>query len=357
MSDNLPHSPSAWTVTLEPSGRAFSVAPDQTILEASLEQSVKLPYGCQQGTCGACKCQLRDGQVKSLGQHPLALSPEERNDGWILACRSVPQSDLRLLARQVVEDDELPVRRLPARIVEMRPLAPEVMLLRLQLPGAEAFRYKAGQYVDFLLRDGSRRSYSMANDVDTGGPNGLLEFHIRHLPGGVFTDQLFSRMKERDLLRLEGPFGSVHLDAESSRPLLFLAAGTGFAPIKAMLEQLRRLRSARPIVLYRGARTLPELYMDEWVNALRTELPQLRYEPVLSDLAPDDPWTGRRGFVHAALVQDWPDLGNCEVYACGAPVVIAAARTACAQAGLPSQAFVADAFTSRADQLPVLEPV
>jgi CDP-4-dehydro-6-deoxyglucose reductase len=199
-----------------------------------------------------------------------------------------------------------------------------------------------------MLRDGSRRSYSMANapHMLAGG----LELHIRHMPGGLFTDQVFGTLKEKDILRIEGPYGSFFLREDSQKPIVFLASGTGFAPIKAIIEHMQFKGITRPATLYWGGRRPSDLYMDAWINAQLAVMPNLRYVPVVSDALPEDGWTGRTGFVHQAVLQDMPDLSACQVYACGAPIVVDSAQAAYTQAGLPADEFYADAFVTEADK-------
>jgi CDP-4-dehydro-6-deoxyglucose reductase len=222
-----------------------------------------------------------------------------------------------------------------------------VVVMQLQLPANDAFTFRAGQYIEFILRDGARRSYSMANAPHTG-PG--LEMHIRHMPGGRFTDLVFGSMKEKDILRIEGPFGSFFLREDSDQPMVFVASGTGFAPIKALLEHMQHCGITRPTTLYWGGRRPGDLYMDSWVRTQLETMPQLHYIPVVSDALPEDQWTGRTGFVHMAVLQDFPDLSGHQVYACGAPIVVESARRDfSALAGLPVEAFFADSFTSAAD--------
>jgi CDP-4-dehydro-6-deoxyglucose reductase len=221
----------------------------------------------------------------------------------------------------------------------------------LQLPATDTFAYHAGQYVEFLLRDGSRRSYSMANAPHTQLNQARLELHLRHMPGGLFTDQVFSTLKEKDILRVEGPFGSFYLREDSQKPMVLLASGTGFAPIKALIEHMQHKGITRPVSLYWGGRRPADLYMHDWVVAQAAQMPHLRYIPVVSNALPEDAWSGRTGFVHQAVVQDTPDLSGHEVYACGAPIVIESAQRDYVQShGLPAEAFFADSFTSAADK-------
>jgi len=254
-----------------------------------------------------------------------------------------------LESRQVLRADAMPIKKMPCRIMQLERLTPDVMRIKLQLPAGDVFAYHAGQYIDFLLRDGLRRGYSMATAAQ-GQAGANIELHVRHMPGGVFTDQVFSTLKERDILRIEGPFGSFYLREDSAQPIILLASGTGFAPIKAILEQMQAKGIQRPTTLYWGGRRPLDLYLDDWVQAQLRLMPNVRYVPVLSDVLPEDGWTGRTGWVHMAVLQDTPDLSNYEVYACGAPIVVDSARRDYLSHGLSADAFYADAFVSAADK-------
>lgn len=338
-------------ITVEPSGRQFSANADETLLAAGIRQGIGLPYGCKDGACGSCKCKKLSGTVVHGTHQSKALSPEEEAAGFVLTCCGVPQSDVVLESRQVTEAGAHPIKKMPVRVQSLERLSHDVMRLKLQLPAADTFGYHAGQYVDFLLRDGARRSYSMANAPHTQSGAPGIELHIRHMPGGKFTDQVFGTMKEKDIMRIEGPFGSFYLREDSAKPMVLLASGTGFAPIKALIEHMRFKGITRPAVLYWGGRRPADLYEDAWIQSQLADMPQLRYVPVVSDALPEDQWTGRTGFVHRAVLQDLPDLSGHQVYACGAPIVVDSARADFVKlAGLPDDEFYADSFTSAADQ-------
>jgi CDP-4-dehydro-6-deoxyglucose reductase len=339
------------TVTLQPSGRTFTVDRDERILAAAIRQGIGLPYGCRDGACGSCKSRLLEGRVIHGAHQHKALSADEEAAGLILTCCATPQSDCVVEARAVVGAGEHPVLKLPCRVMSIERPAPDVAVVRLQLPANQNLQYRAGQYVEFILRDGARRSYSMANAPHLLGTPPAIELHIRHMPGGKFTDQVFSTMKEKDILRLEGPFGSFFLREDSDKPLVLLASGTGFAPIKALIEHMAHQGNTRAAVLYWGCRAKADLYLHEWALQAAGELPWLRYVPVLSDARPEDAWNGRTGFVHQAVMQDLPDLSGHHVYACGAPVMVdAAQRDFIARCGLPPQEFYADSFVTEADK-------
>ena len=318
------------------------------MLAAGIRQGIGLPYGCKDGACGSCKCKKLEGTVVHGAHQAKALSAEEEASGFVLTCCGVAQSDVVLESRQVTEAGAFPVRKMPARVSSLERKSHDVMIVRLQLPANDPFNYRPGQYVEFLLRDGSRRSYSMAN-APHNGPG--LELHVRHMPGGKFTDHVFGVMKEKEIQRIEGPFGSFFLREDSDKPMVLLASGTGFAPIKALIEHMQFQGIKRRATLYWGGRRPEDLYMDDWVRAKLLEMPNLDYVPVISDALPQDAWTGRTGFVHRAVLEDLPDLSGYQVYACGAPIVVDSARNDyCELAGLAEEEFFADAFTSEADK-------
>ena len=342
----------SFSVTVQPSGRQFETGTDETILAAGMRQGIGLPYGCKDGACGSCKCKKISGQVTHGSHQSKALSAEEEAQGFVLTCCATAQSDVVLESRQVVDVGQFPVKKMPVRVLALEKKSADVMWVKLQLPANDRFQFHAGQYIDFLLRDGSRRSYSMANAPHTlGEQTQSVELHIRHMPGGQFTDHVFGAMKEKDILRIEGPLGSFFLREDSDKPIIMLASGTGFAPIKALIEHIRFKGIVRPITLYWGGRRPSDLYLDDWVQAQLPDMPQLRYVPVVSDALKEDGWSGRTGFVHRAVLQDFPDLCGHQVYACGAPIVVDSARTDfTTQAGLPMEEFFADSFTSQADK-------
>ena len=340
-----------FTVTVQPSGRSFSVERDEPILHAAIRSGIGLPYGCKDGACGSCKSRLLEGRVIHGAHQAKALSAEEEAAGFMLTCCAAPQSDVVIEARTVPGAGEFPVRKMPARVMAIARPAPDVAVLTLQLPANEVLRYHAGQYVEFILRDGARRSYSMANAPHTQADKPAIELHIRHMPGGKFTEHVFGAMKEKEILRLEGPFGSFFLREDSDKPIVLLASGTGFAPIKAIIEYLEFKGLTRPAVLYWGCRSKADLYLHDWAEAAAARLPNLRYVPVLSEPKPEDGWKGRTGLVHQAVMADLPDLSGHQVYACGAPIMVESAqKDFLARCGLPADEFYADSFTSEADK-------
>jgi CDP-4-dehydro-6-deoxyglucose reductase len=294
-----------FTVTVLPSGVSFSVDRDEPILAAAIRQGIGLPYGCRDGACGSCKCKLVEGRVIHGTHQAKALSPAEEEAGFTLTCRAAPQTDVTLEARTVAGAGEFAVRKMPCRVTTITKPTHDVAVLQLQLPANDALQYRAGQYIEFVLRDGHRRSYSMANAPGT----------------------------------------------QSDKPIVLLASGTGFAPVKAILEHMRQKAITRPTVLYWGCRAKADLYMHDWCVEAAKTMPNLRYVPVLSEPQAQDAWTGRTGFVHLAVMADLPDLSSHQIYACGAPVMVdTAQRDFVAHCNLPLDEFYADSFTSEADK-------
>ena len=341
----------SYQVTLKTSGKQFTVNQDETVLEAALRQNINLPYGCKNGACGSCKGKVLEGQV-THGQHSeSAMSRADETGGATLFCCAHPLSDLLIEAREVQGAGDIAIRKVPCRVNAISRHGSDVAILKLQLPASERFQFLAGQYLEFLLKDGQRRAYSIANAPEQEGP---LELHIRHLPGGLFTDFVFAAkdpaLKEKDILRFEGPLGSFFLREDSKKPIIFVAAGTGFAPIKSIIEQMQAKKIQRPISLYWGGRRPSDLYMNSLCETWAQDLPDFKYIPVISDALPEDVWDGRSGFVHEAVMTDHPNLKDFQVYACGAPVMVNAARQDfSSQCHLPEEEFFADSFTSAAD--------
>jgi CDP-4-dehydro-6-deoxyglucose reductase len=331
-----------YRVTLEPSGHAYPASPDQTLLQSALDAGLTVPYGCRNGACGACKSKVVSGEVTIDGTAPQALKVEDLATGMTLLCCAKPLSDVTLEVREVSSRDDIPVRTMPCRVQELRRVAEDVIVMRLKLPANERLQFIAGQYIEFLLPGGKRRAFSLANAPHE---DDLLELHLRLIPGGEFTKLVFSTMKERDILRFEGPMGSFRLHEDSERPIVMLAGGTGFAPIKALVEHALHSGIERPMTIYWGARNRAGLYLPELPERWAAEHAYLRYVPVLSEPDAGDAWTGRTGLVHEAALQDIADFSPYQVYACGAPVMIEAALRDFTARGLPADQFFADIFS------------
>lgn len=339
----------SFSITFEPSGRVFQAESSETVLDAGIKAGLALPYGCKDGACGSCKCKKIAGEVQHTAHQEKALSVQEEADGFVLTCCAKPLSDLVLESKQVGALGAFPVLKMPTRVASLKKVSDDVMIIELQLPASTEFKYHSGQYIEFALTGGFKRAYSIAN-ASHNGP--LLELHIRHMPGGRFTDHVFARMQNKEILRMEGPFGSFYLREESQKPIVLLASGTGFAPIKAILETMQHQSINRPVTLFWGGRRPADLYMNDWVETQKTLMPQLRYIPVISNALEQDAWSGATGFVHQAVMQEFPDLSGHEVYACGAPIVVESAQKDFVElCGLHEENFFADSFISEADKV------
>ncbi|WP_085314472.1 CDP-6-deoxy-delta-3,4-glucoseen reductase [Derxia lacustris] len=341
-------------VVVRPSGRSFSADAGETLLDAGLRQGVTLPYGCRDGACGSCKARVLCGEVTLGAYQPRALTDAEAKTGHVLMCRAHAQGDVEIECRGVVAEGVVPPRKLPTRVASITRPSADVVVLRLQLPANERPQYNAGQFLDFILRDGTRRSYSIANAPHLAEQ---IELHIRHVPGGKFTDTLFGAaepaLKERDILRIELPLGTFFL-RQSTKPALLLATGTGFGPLKAIIEHAIHTKDPRTLRLYWGARTLKDLYAHDTALELERQAKaaglDFTYVPVLSRPAPEDNWTGRTGHVQDVALADEPELMMWHAYACGSPAMVDEARRVLVEQGeLNEDNYFADAFTTAAD--------
>ena len=335
-------------ITIGNTGHQFTANPGETILAAALREGLVLPYGCRDGACGSCKGKLIEGSIDYGRYSSKALTGTEREAGMALFCQALPLSDVIIEAREVRKAGDIQIRILPCRVQRIERPADDVVMLHLKLPANERLQFLAGQYLDILQKDGTRRSFSMANAPHD---DELLQLHVRHVAGGAFTDHVFSKMKERDILRFEAPFGTFYLREDSTKPIVLVASGTGFAPIKSILESALAKGIARPMTLYWGGRRPRDLYLPDLPRKWAAEHAGFRFVPVISDALAEDGWQGRTGFVHRAVMEDFPDLSGYQVYACGVPVMVDAARhdfiTLCR---LPENEFFADSFTTAADR-------
>ena len=332
----------AYTVTLAPDNTAFTVEPGEPILNAAKRQNLNLPHSCQSGICGQCKAQVLDGSAVRGMHAELALSAEEAAQGKILMCCTTLSSDVTLKIPGYNGASAPPVKTFPARVAAVE-YAGNVAVLTLSLPKAPPFSFWAGQYVDILLKNNQTRSYSISNGP---GSRETLTLHIARRAGGLFSEMLFGEnpaVQAKTILRLRGPLGTFTLQ-DNDKPIIFMATGTGFAPIAAMLAQLAESGSGRPVHLYWGARSESGLYAFQTASELVSRLPRARFTPVLS--RPDASWQGRVGHIQQHVAADYPDLSDFEVYACGSPQMIESARAylqhTCA---LPENAFFSDAFS------------
>jgi len=328
-------------IRIQSSGREFTAGEKETVLAAALRQGVMLPYSCRNGACGTCKGKLLAGRVDYGTYETKAMSEAERQQGHALFCQAKPLTDLVIEAKEIAAARDIPIRIMPARVVLMEKLADDVMRLSLKLAEGQRLQYLAGQYIDILLSGNQRRSFSLSTSPLS---DELLQLHIRHVPGGFFTGHVFTKMQEKDLLRFQGPFGMFFLREESDRPAILVAGGTGFAPIKSILEYAFAKGTARPLHLYWGVRAKRDLYLPDLPQAWIREHGNFKFTPVLSEPRPEDRWDGRQGWVHEAVAEDYPDLSRHEVYASGPPPMVEALKAAVKKHGLPEERLYYDSF-------------
>lgn len=328
-------------VRLHPGGERFEVLDDETVLAAGLRAGLHLPHSCRGGSCGACEARVLAGELHYPNGLPPGLTPAEAASGRALLCQARARTDLALEARALAVPEEVRIRRLPCRVESRELLSHDVMRLVVKLPSLEPFVFLAGQYVDFLLEDNRRRSFSMANPPHESE---YLELHVRRVAGGDFTRRVFEDLGERSLLRLEGPLGGFWLREGLERPIVMVAGGTGFAPIKSMLLRLMYTGAERPVRLYWGVRRPRDLYEAKLVHQWATEHDWLSFVPVMSEPLPGDEWFGRRGWVHEAVLDDYPSLADVDVYAAGPPPMIAVIQELFPAQGLPQGRLFFDSF-------------
>lgn len=342
----------AKTVSLSPSGKRFQVEDGETVLAAALRQGIHLPYGCRTGSCGTCRAHLSQGESHYPDGPPLAITALEMRSGEALLCRAVPRTDLTVEAQEITAMAKLRVKVMPCRVARLESLAHDVMGLYLRLPAVERMQFLPGQYIDILLADNHRRSFSLANPPHD---DALLELHVRNVPGGLFSKEVFQHLPVGTLLRIQGPLGTFFLREDSSRSIIMIAGGTGYAPIQAMLRHLFERGKGRKIVFYWGARAARDLYADARLKEWMRSQPHFRYVPVLSEPMPEDRWSGCTGFVHQAVLKDFPDLSGHDVYLSGPPPMVQAARAAFPGHGADPLRMYSDSFDFPAEVRAALE--
>jgi CDP-4-dehydro-6-deoxyglucose reductase len=328
-------------VIIKNSEHTFDVRPSQTVLEAAIDAGINLPYGCRNGACGSCKAKLISGKVMHNDYQGSAMSDNELAAGNALLCCAMALEDLTIECREVGGLAGIKPRILPARVAKKEQLAHDVVALHLQLPASERLQFKAGQYIEFILKDGKRRAFSIANAQHDAE---FLQLHIRVIPGGVFSEYVANELVEKAILRIEAPFGTFFLREDSNKPIILVAGGTGFAPVKGIIEHMLFNNIQRDIILYRGARQVQDLYMHDLCEKWAEFTPHLTYIPVISE-PQEGTWQGRVGLVHEAVLADIENLAGYQAYVCGAPGMCEVAHASFMQQGLSADDFFSDAFT------------
>jgi CDP-4-dehydro-6-deoxyglucose reductase, E3 len=330
------------------SGHEFTAEENETILDAALRQGIGLPYGCRNGACGKCAGEVISGTTEYRNENLRAQAKKEQEAGKTLFCQACATSNLDIKVREIINNTDIEIKTLPCRVDKIELLTHDVMKLLLKLPETERLQFMAGQYLEILLKDGKRRAFSIANAPHD---DAYIELHIRHVPDGRFGDFVFDGLKEKTLLRIEGPLGSYFLREDSDRPIILMGGGTGFAPLKGMLEHVFFTRSSRQIHLFCGVRSKRDLYMDEMVHSWLRQHPNLKYTAVLSDAREEDNWQGETGFVHESVVRHYPDLSGFDVYLSGPPPMVKAGMELFYEKGLPETQIYSDSFEYSDDAL------
>lgn len=338
----------SYTIKIQPSGHTFSVEPEEMILEGALRQGITFPYGCRSGVCGTCLGNVISGELDYPDDIPMGMSEVDHEEGRALFCSAVAKSDMVIEMTEIAAASDIEIKTLPVKVASLYKLADDVMEIQLKLPATERLQFLAGQYINILLPDGRKRAFSIANAPYN---DEYLELHIRDVPGGKFTDDVFANLKEKDLLRIEGPLGTFFLREDTDKPKILMGGGTGFAPLKGMIEQLISEESRDEIYLYWGVRSLTDLYRKDLAEKWDYQHDNIRFIPVLSEPKPEDEWQGRIGFVHEAIMADFADLSDYEVYMSGPPIMVNAAVESFKTIGLEEDSMFSDSFEYADDTL------
>ncbi len=327
-----------FTVLNQKTGKSFQISEDSAVLDGALSHGLNFPYGCQNGFCGKCKAIILNGEIEYEDEIPPAITDEDLEANMVLLCQCRAKSDLYIAVDEIDALANIEVRSLPCRVEKINRLNHDVIQILLKIPGSQSMQYLAGQYLDLEHSDFEPRAYSIANAPVNSN---IVELHVRLVEDGEFTNFIFNTLKEKTILRIEGPKGDFFLREESDRPIIFIAGGTGFGPIKAILEHLIAINSERDVHLYWGVRDEVDLYSSlpsEWAR----KYPAINFVPVLSEA--NGAWKGEHGYVHESVIRDFDDLSDYEVYACGPPVMVEAAAKSCLEKGLNKDNFYSDAF-------------
>lgn len=336
----------SFNITLQPSGHTFIVEEGESVLDAGLKHGLSLPYGCRNGACGACKGTLVSGDVDYGDRNTSCLNDSDKAAGTVLCCQAQPKGDVVVNVKEISSTAEIKPKIMPARVVKLEKLSHDVMQLALKLPESQRMQFLAGQYIEILLKGNKRRAFSIANAPHQ---DDVVVLQIRHVPDGQFSGHVFNEMKEKALLRIEGPFGGFYLREENDRPILMLGGGTGYAPLNGMLEHAHSLEMKNPIHLFCGIRAKRDIYMQEMAESLTQRMSNLEYTAVLSDPEDGDNWTGETGFVHETVLKQFPDLSGFDIYMSGPPPMVNAAKAAFIKQGANEDNMYSDAFEYSAD--------
>ena len=319
---------------------AFAIKEGEAVLDAALRQGHNLPHGCRNGACGSCKAKIISGKVAYTDGVPEGLSEKEHQQGMALLCQAKASSDLSIKIRMVETPEDIKLRQFPCRVTKCEKLNNDVIRLILELPKTQRLQFLAGQYIDIMMKDGKRRSFSLANPPHE---EQKLELHIRYYEGGLFSEYAFKDLKDKALLRIEGPLGQFTLH-KSDRPIIMIAGGTGFAPVKSLVEHSLEINDKRPLHFYWGARSETDLYLDNMAKQWSIDHAHITYTPVLSETDNLEGWTGKTGFVHETVLENHADLSGYDIYVCGPPPMVNAVVETFPEQGLNRKRLFSDSF-------------
>lgn len=336
----------SFNITLQPSGHTFLAEEGESVLDAGLKHGLSLPYGCRNGACGACKGKIVSGEVDYGDRNTSCLSDDDKAAGTVLCCQAQAKGDVVVNVKEISSTAEIKPKIMPARVIKLEKLSHDVMQLELKLPESQRMQFLAGQYIEVLLKGGKRRAFSIANAPHQ---DDVIVLQIRHVPGGLFSGHVFEEMKEKALLRIEGPFGGFYLQEESDRPIIMIGGGTGFAPLNGMLEHAHSLEMKNQFHLFCGIRAKRDIYMTEMTDSLTQRMSNLDYTAVLSDPETSDNWDGATGFVHEEVLKQFDDLSGFDIYMSGPPPMVNAAKAAFIKQGASEENMYSDAFEYSSD--------
>jgi CDP-4-dehydro-6-deoxyglucose reductase, E3 len=337
----------SYTVTIHPTGHQFDVEEGETILDAAMRQNIDLPYGCRGGACGSCAGYIVKGEVH-YDDEPIALDDEMKANKQALFCSAKTTADLEISIDEIEGLDAIEIKQFGCHVSSKNHLCHDVISLNITLDNDERLQYHAGQYIEFILDDGKHRAFSIANAPHN---DNLIELHIRHVDGGVFTDFLFESMPENSSLKLQGPMGNFFLREERNRPIILMGGGTGFGPLKAMMEHIEHVTFNQPVHLFMGVRALRDLYMNEMAQQWIKNNSQFNFIPVLSNPMQSDNWQGESGFVHQIVANKFSDLSGFDIYMSGPPPMVNAAVELFTQQRASKENMFSDAFEYSTDAI------
>ncbi len=338
----------SYEVTVEPTGDVIEVEEGQTILDAALRQGVWLPFACGHGTCATCKCQVVEGDADLGNASPFALMDMERDEGKILACCAMPESDMVIEADIDVDPDFAghSVRDFVGTVTNIVDLSPTIKGITFELDDDMAFQ--AGQYINLRIPgvEGTR-AFSIANKPSDSR---TLELHVRLVPNGAGTTWLHESLQVGDTLDVSGPYGQFFVRKSDEQGAIFIAGGSGLSSPQSMILDMLEEGDKREIYLFQGARNVAELYNRELFEALDREHDNFHYIPALNEPLEEEQWDGFKGFVHEAAIKYFDNrFSGHKAYLCGPPPMIDAAITALMQGRLFERDIHMERFLTAAD--------